>query len=94
MPGDTVRFKAVAIEDAHQALRQQEATLDAIRLAGGPGRLSIAVGGHPYEVVVEAGGRTAIPEVAAGPGDGRSHRGRATIGGHTYEFEVTVRQVD
>jgi antagonist of KipI len=94
MPGDTVRFKAVAIEDAHQALRQQEATLDAIRLAGGPGRLSIAVGGHPFEVVVEAGGRTAIPEVAAGPGDGRTHRGRATIGGHTYEFEVTVRQVD
>ncbi len=37
-PGDAVRFRAVTIEDAHAALREQDAKLERIRAGGAGGR--------------------------------------------------------
>ncbi|MCI0439749.1 MAG: biotin-dependent carboxyltransferase family protein [Chloroflexi bacterium] len=93
MPGDTVTFKAIEIEAAHDILRQQEERLDAIRSIGAPKPLSIVVEGEAFEVVDESG--EAIVRSELGEGGARwTHRAKATVGGHTYEFEVTVKQVD
>ena len=98
MPGDTLTFKAVTVEEAHAFLRDQEEVLAAIGKDGDGmadgGRLGILVEGQAFEVVDEGGGAIAIPEAADTPGSGQSRRVRATVDGETYEFEVEVQQLD
>ncbi len=95
MPGDAVTFKAVEIEAAHDILRRQEERLNAIRRMGAPTPkpLSILVEDEAFEVVDERGEAIVRSEVGEG-GATWTHKAKATVGGHTYEFEVTVKQVD
>jgi antagonist of KipI len=97
MPGNTITFRAVSVEDAQAVLRQQESVLQAIRESTGVvhgGKLGVIVDGEPIEIVDESGEAIALPELASNGGEGRTHRGKATIRGRTFAFEVRVHQLN
>ena len=94
LPGDTIRFRAVTVEEGHALLRQQEDILGAVEASapqlGLARRLSVVVDGEAFEVTDEAGDTIAVPEVPAHlDGDG-TRQVRATVDGQTYEFKVQV----
>lgn len=96
MPGNTVTFKAVSVEEAQAVLPERESALQAIRESTGSaqvGKLGVIVDGEPIEIIDESGEAIALPELASSGGEGRTHRGKATIGGRTFEFEVRVHQL-
>lgn len=95
MPGDSVRFRVVTLEQAHAILREQEAVLDAIRRQGAPegGPLRVLVNGEAFEVVDESGSVLATREARGGTGASvSSHRARATIAGQSFEFDIEVQE--
>ena len=98
MPDDTLTFKAVTVEEAHGIVREQEAVLRSIHSVlpgqGTVAKLSIVVESEAFEVVDEGGEAIAVPEVIGDSADTQSHHVRATVDGHTYEFEVEVQQED
>ena len=94
MPGDTVKFKSVTVEEAHAILEGQETLLRAIRTgsaaAASSAKVSVLVEGEAFEVVSESGEAMALPDVGNSPG-GESHHVRATADGQTFEFDVEIR---
>ncbi len=98
IPGDEISFRSVTVEEAHQALTQQE---DMIRKLKGTSPIVFArrrfrakVNGETYDVV------TALEEVIPNPAipygqGGPPHRVvRATVQGETHTFEVEVEDFD
>ena len=94
MPGDTVSFAAISVEEAHAALREKESILRDIGRAGAAVRLSISVAGQAFEAMDESGQLLATSEHVGHADGAATHRARATVGDQTYEFDVTVREVD
>ncbi len=88
VPGETVRFTAVSIDEAHAALAEREALLAAIHGPEPPAPKPVAViiDGEAIEVV-DADGEPMTTT------DGRSsaHRATATLEGMAYSFGVEVR---
>ena len=96
LPGQTVTFKEVEIEEAHKLLREQEALLTAIASSapapeGRSPSLSVGVDGEAYDVVDEEGTYLARAE-APDPTSAMHHRARATLGGQAYDFDVEIGQ--
>ena len=96
VPGQTVVFREVDVEEAHRLLRESEALLAAIA-SGSPapqGRspgLSVVIDGEAYEVVDQEGMPVASSE-AGDPASAKRHRARANLGGQTYDFDVEIRR--
>ena len=96
VPGQTVVFKEVDVEEGHRLIWENEAILAAI--ASGPPAaenslpiLSVVVDGEAYEVVDEE----ATPVASSEAGDPESvtrHSAHAEVGGQTYDFEVEIRR--
>ncbi|MEE9199480.1 MAG: biotin-dependent carboxyltransferase family protein [Dehalococcoidia bacterium] len=96
MPGDEVRFRAVGIEQAHEALRQQERALDRLKAhVGSPQaarRFRMRLDGVDYEVSLDLA-------KTAGQGEGERASGRVSLeaeGGetHTYQVDAEPREED
>ena len=97
VPGHTLTFTSVSVEEAHEALLQQEAILSSIlspAAMGAPTGLSVLVDGEAFEVVSEDGKMVSQPQPTEGTTGTFSHRARATVDGHTYEFQVEIRRDD
>ncbi len=97
LPGDTITFEAIAIEDAHAILHDQEAALLTLAWAAGiepPKKLNIMVDGEAFEVTDEKGEAIALTESTTSGNYGWNHHAKATIDGRTYEFDVQVQQVE
>ena len=96
VPGHTVSFNAVTVDEAHDALRQREAVLRAITdgaaLAAPPPGISVRVNGEGYEVVDEDGRLVSRLRLTGEVDGARVHRARATVAGHTFEFDVEVQR--
>jgi biotin-dependent carboxylase-like uncharacterized protein len=96
VPGQTVTFREVDVEEAHRLLREKEDLLAAIASSApvpegrSPG-LSVVVDGEAYEVVDEEG-RHLARAGAGGPPSAKRLRARATLGGQTYDFDVEIGQ--
>ena len=93
VPGHTVTFTAVDVEEAHRVLREQEAVFAALSsgagdVTGGTPAFSVVVDGVPYEVVGEDGEPLTTAQPAAGSGTIARQRARATLGQTTYDFSV------
>ena len=95
VPGQTVTFRAVDVEEAQALLREREGVLAAI--AGRPSEtdghrvaLSVVVDGEAYEVVGEDGEPVTISQPDGELPSVRTHRVRATVGGLTYDFRVEI----
>jgi len=100
MPGQTMSFKSVSIEEAHEIYRIRESLLDEIR-AEPPietedkaVRLEISVGGRAIELVDEGGDDIPIPSWARDAGAAGQFKGSASIKGETFEFDVTIQEID
>jgi biotin-dependent carboxylase-like uncharacterized protein len=99
VPGQTVTFSLGTVEEAHEALRQEQAVLAAISAlpaetaTPSPG-LSVLVDGEAYEVDGEDGEQVARPRREGAMFQSQSRRVRATIEGRTFEFEVETQRED
>ena len=91
VPGDTVTFRSVTVEEAHQAFREQEETLQSLR--NGPPVIfarqtyRVRVGDAEHEVV------TGLKELSAPPPRPHSAPLRMTVqgaGGETQTLDVEV----
>lgn len=110
MPGHTVTFRAVTVEEAHEVYRSREAVLAGIRSDSGEdvpvstekprtrvsvsARVSVTVGDQQIEIMDEGGDGIPVPAWAEEPGIAGQFKGRATIQGETFEFDVMVQQLD
>ena len=97
VPGQSLTFRSVTIEEAHEVLRKREATLIAIAtqaatFSGSSTGLSVSVNGEAFEVEDDDGQPVAGPSLPGQPARARSQRARATVDGRTYEFDVEVRR--
>lgn len=95
MPGDMVTFKAIDVEDAQEVLRKQEEGLSSLRKIGAvdktSGKFSVMVDGEPYQVTGAEGIEVALPGLLD---KDLPRRMKATVGGKSYEFDVSVGQLD
>jgi antagonist of KipI len=95
MPGDTVSFSAVSVDEAHAILRQRRGILRDIRkVAGVDAGLSIVVDGELFEVTDEAGKTMAWTEPPGEESSTAAGSAKATVDGRTYEFDVEVRRTE
>ena len=96
MPGTTLNFKAISIENAHEILHEREAILNSIAsgtpIAGAVAkRVNVSVGGVSYEVVNSDGmvisqDHPVDNEIAIG-----SYRASVTVDSDSFTFEVDVK---
>ena len=98
IPGDMMSFQSVTVEDAYQALRQQEDIIQQLKdtspIVFSRRRFRAMVNGDTYDVV------TALEEVIPGPPNSYGQGGplrrvvRAKVHGETHTFEVEVEGFD
>ena len=82
---------AVSVEEAHEALREQEAMIREIKSHVGldlTGAVSISSDGSAYQVMDEDGGRIAVPDVRGSRTSTRMVS--ASVEGEEFEFEFTT----
>ena len=104
MPGQTMSFKSVSIEEAHEIYRIRESLLDEIRAYPASDsaiesenqtvRLEISVGGRTIEIIDEGDDDILIPSWAQNAGVDGQFKGSASIKGETFEFDVTIQETD
>ena len=97
-PGDTIAFEAVTLEEAHDALREQQAVLRDLDPAANSlsvsRLLTVSSGGEAFDVVGPNGETVSESSWTGAPGSLKSRKAKATVEGHTYEFEMEVQQRD
>ncbi len=92
MPGNTLRFRAVPVEEAQAALHEQEALLDAIRQSTDPAamtRIAAIVNGE----VVDIPDADGVPVTLLSAADS-ARTGSVTVGGQTFDIDIRVRRRD
>ena len=93
MPGNTVTFKAVSVEEAQEAYRSQEALLNSIRGAStANARLAVVMNDAVSDILTPDGKTIALPN--AGETDQRAQTGKATVEGADYEFEISIKRLN
>ena len=93
MPGHTVKFKAVSVEEAQEAYRRREALLQFIRLEATSGaRIAVVMDDAISDILGDDGEPLALPATAEEAGGVR--RGTARIGGASFEFKIDIRRLD
>ena len=88
LPGQTVTFEAVSVDEAQRAMRETEELVSAFAGMAPP---SVSVDGEAFDVLDADGGIVAGRGPWAADAPGTRRLAKAKVGGHTYEFEVTVR---
>ena len=93
MPGHTVRFRAVSVEEAQEAYRRREALLQSIRRGTTPGaRIAVVMDDAISDILGDDGEPLTLPATADAAGGAR--RGTARIGGASFEFHIDIRRLD
>ena len=91
MPGHTVTFKAVTVEEAQEAYREQEALLRSIRNAAAP-RIAVVSDDTISDILTPDGETVILP--GAGETAPRRQTGKATVENADYEFEISIRRLN
>ena len=97
MPGDTVRFKSVTVEEGRSILRRSESVMAAMRGEVDTrllGTLGVVVEGEAFKVVDESEEPIPWPISFDDHDTNVGRRVRATTDGKTYEFDVEVLRED
>lgn len=92
MPGSALKFSAVSIAEAHQALRQQQAILDAIAQPPPAASIAVVVDGKVFDILNDRGAPLTLPTQSAAAA--HTERGAARIGDAQFEFEITTKRLD
>ncbi len=91
MPGARVRFHAISVDEAHDALGEQEEMIREIKSHVGldlTGAVSVTSDGSEVRVLDEDGSRIAIPDVGGSKTSTRV--ASASIDGEEFNFELTT----
>lgn len=92
MPGHTVTFKAVSVEDAQEVHRHQEALLNSIRgSAVAAARIAVVMDDSVSDILGDDSEPLTLP--IGGETSAYVQSGTAQIDGELFEFEITVRRV-
>ena len=91
MPGHTVTFESVSIEEAQEAYRRQESLLDSIKNSALP-RMSLVLGDAISDILGNDGKPLRVPSTTDAPS--ASLRGTAKVGGNKFEFDIRVSRLD
>ena len=93
MPGHTIKFNAVSVEEAQEAYRRREALLQSIRHeATHSARIAVVMDDAISDILGDDGEPLALPATAEQAGSVR--RGTVRIGGASFEFHIDVRRLD
>jgi len=93
MPGHTIKFRAVSVEEAQEAYRRREALLKSIKYeATHSARIAVVMDDAISDILGDDGEPLALPATAEQAGSAR--RGTARIGGASFEFHIDVRRLD
>lgn len=93
MPGHSVKFRAISVEEAQEAYRSQEALLQSIRHKGTPrAHIAVVMANTVSDILGDDGEPLSLPSTAAEAGGVR--RGTAQIGGTSFEFHIDIRLLD
>ena len=93
MPGHTVKFKAVSVEEAQEAYRRQEATLRSIRREATSGaRIAVIMDDAISDILGDDGEPLTLRATAEEAGGVR--KGTARVGGASFEFQIDIRRLD
>ena len=98
MPGVELTFNAVTLEEAHEALREQEKGLHDLRglveesRQKGPLRPRVTINGEAFEVSTQEGGPLTQVETLDGQSVTARRTVTATVDGQAYTFEVEVQE--
>lgn len=92
MPGHTVAFKAVSVEDAQEIHRRQEALLHSIKESASQApRIAVVMDGSISDILGGDGKPLTLP--TGGKTSAYTQSGTAHIDGEPFEFEITVRRL-
>ena len=91
MPGHTVTFKAVTVEEAQEAYRKQEALLRSVRNTASP-RVAVVLDDAISDILTPDGETIILP--GADETTPRAQTGTATVGNADYEFEISIRRLN
>ncbi len=92
LPGQTVGFRQVTVQEAQQALREQEALIRSVARQGQVPVMTISLDGNPFEVETEAGDPLTLTTPLATPSESDTHHIGVTINGESYDFRLQVKK--
>lgn len=92
VPGQTVTFAQVSVAEAHEAVWQQEAALDAIRRSDQLPPVMVLVDGESIESEDEEGNPLSVTALSANSVSTSTESLTATVDGHEFEFDVEVQR--
>ena len=98
LPGDTVTFTAITVEEAHGILREEEKAIQELKELlqtegkAAPSKLRVTVDGQAFEVTTETGRPLSQVEEFKGQSVAFRRRVHATINDKTHTFEVEVER--
>ncbi len=92
LPGQSVTFAQVSIDEAHDALRRQEAALDAIRKSDEAPAVMVLIDGESIESEDEDGNPLSVAELSATSATTVTETLTAAVDGHEFEFDVEVQR--
>lgn len=92
VPGQTVSFQQTSVDEAQEALREQEGVVRAVERQGRIPVMSISVDGDVFEVQTEDGQEVARPTAIGSPSDSTVKRVGVTLSLEGYDFQVEVQR--
>ncbi len=98
MPGTTMTFESIEIEEAHNLIKEQENSLNSIHTILPPVKLeanqNILVNGEAYEVTDKKGRPIASSQIINKPSDTKKLGIRTTINNQVFDFNVDIKHGD
>ena len=92
MPGHTITFRSVSIEEAQAAYRKQEDLLRSIRNAAVPTpRIAVVLDDAVSDILTPDGELIILP--GAGEAAPRAQTGKVTVQNAEYEVEISIRRL-
>jgi antagonist of KipI len=92
LPGQTVSFQPVSVEEAQKTLRTQEAIIRSVERQGQIPVMSISLGGDVFEVQAEDGQSLTQQDSIGSHTDTVVRRMGVSLNGESYGFSVEVRR--
>ena len=93
MPGHTITFEAVSVEEAQESYFEREALLGAVRSAAvAAPRLAVVMDGAVSDILGDDGMPLTLP--VGGDASTNAQSGTARVDGARFDFDITVRRLD
>lgn len=92
LPGQSVSFRQVTVEEAQEALREQEAVIRSVARQGQLPVMSISLDGVVFAVETEAGQPITQPTPISGPSEEVVRSIGVNIEGESYDFRLSIER--